>query len=396
MGTYARIKSQTDRAVSWLVQTASAHGSSVRTARESETANDHLSGPVPAAKQGRLKGKARTDAKKAKEARILLSTDDQLKNATPTYKISTDELIRHARYLGGLGETLIMPRRIWRAYQDAIRGRQKYADRFEAEKPENKGNAGHVYFMDVLRQLVSMLATCVHVQAMPYMSQSDAPEHNIETSGNLFMRLSIDVIEDVSEADSDALEEDGNTYTTSSAEAVARYEPKIDPEEEAQLLWLCFVDDVHAIQDYVVTLWQSFSKGGEDAPSLPATTFLTDAAITQIVVLEETLMEKVADRASTRCKAWRGQKGWTIAYLAIAALRRALNEDWTYPSSVPLSLPRLYDQIGPSIVSDLNLVVMDEFIIQYLMDLRLEKVRQTFIAYPFRFTGPVATVVTAL
>jgi hypothetical protein len=95
-------------------------------------------------------------------------------------------------------------------------------------------------------------------------------------------------------------------------------------------LWLCFVDDVHAIQDYVITLWQSFSKGGEDAPSLPATTFLTDAASTQIVVLEETLMEKVADRASTRCKAWRGQKGWTIAYLAIAALRRALN-GWDIP-----------------------------------------------------------------
>jgi hypothetical protein len=95
MGTYARIESQTDRAVSWLVKTASAHGSSVRTARESKTTDDHISAPVLPVKQGRLKGKARTEAKKAKEAKILLPTDDQPKNARPTYKLSTVELLRH-------------------------------------------------------------------------------------------------------------------------------------------------------------------------------------------------------------------------------------------------------------------------------------------------------------
>jgi hypothetical protein len=41
-----------------------------------------------------------------------------------------------------------MPKHVWRAYKDAIRGRQKYANKFAAEEPEHEGNEGHIYFLE--------------------------------------------------------------------------------------------------------------------------------------------------------------------------------------------------------------------------------------------------------
>jgi hypothetical protein len=169
MSTYGWIKSQTNRAVSWLVDTASAHASEKRFAQDPRTNQDLATPDSAAPKQGRLKGKARTEARKAKEAEALRSTREAPKPTSYSYQVSTDELLRLARHLLDLQETFIMPKHVWRAYKDAIRGRQKYANKFTAEEPEHEGNEGHVYSLEILRQIISILQGCVLVQTMAGM-----------------------------------------------------------------------------------------------------------------------------------------------------------------------------------------------------------------------------------
>ena len=62
MGRYAEIKAQTDIAVSWVIDTARAHGNNVQTYSDNPLAP---APPTPSApsKAGRLKGKARKEAK---------------------------------------------------------------------------------------------------------------------------------------------------------------------------------------------------------------------------------------------------------------------------------------------------------------------------------------------
>jgi hypothetical protein len=64
--------------------------------------------------------------------------------------VSTAEILRQADFLKSLGEPLVMSKTVWGAFREAIRGCQQYTEKFAKEEPDHKGNAGHVYFLDVL------------------------------------------------------------------------------------------------------------------------------------------------------------------------------------------------------------------------------------------------------
>jgi hypothetical protein len=157
MGKYARIKPYTDIAVPWLLETASAHGmytvsfpfiaptsnrspdqtllthrdpgSHVQPAPES-VAEAQPSPPallVPTKKSGRLKGKARKVAKQPQQAPLAAAAASAPKDTPITHKVTTEELLRHAKFFDALGESLLMPKTVWCAFKDAISGRQAYA-----------------------------------------------------------------------------------------------------------------------------------------------------------------------------------------------------------------------------------------------------------------------------
>jgi len=52
-------------------------------------------------------------------------------------------------------------------------------------------------------------------------------------------------------------------------------------------------------------------------------------------------------------------------------MRTAFDEDQTYPTSVPLSLPR-FVELSPHIVDCPDAIEKDTFLIQFLMDLVVE------------------------
>ncbi|KAF2829001.1 hypothetical protein CC86DRAFT_453749 [Ophiobolus disseminans] len=118
MGRYAWIKSQTNIAISWLVETARANGGYVRLAHDPNV--QHSSTVVrDVPKQSRLKSKASKNAKNAEDAASQLAPDDE---TGTSYKVSMEELLRLAAFLKDLGETFIMPKRTWRGFKEASQG----------------------------------------------------------------------------------------------------------------------------------------------------------------------------------------------------------------------------------------------------------------------------------
>ncbi|KAG9386077.1 hypothetical protein A1F94_002827 [Pyrenophora tritici-repentis] len=251
MGRYETIKAHTNVAISWIVETACAHGNGVRF--------DEPHPPV----------------------------------------VSTEEILRQGQYLQDLGVTIVMLSNVWCSFREAVRGRQKYADKFAQEQPEHQGNAGHVYFLDVLRRVTEMLSEVIQVQRIS-SSQNETQENSSRFS-NLFEALSIDEVDEPIESqphddpvtDDSALKESNKPSTT-------RYEPAIDVSEELNLRWYCFRDEVISITGWVSQMWAGYTKSG-NIKDLWLVTLLSDLAIEMIFKLYEELPEKLkTDEESTK------------------------------------------------------------------------------------------------
>lgn len=88
MGRYVRIRDQTNTAVSWLVETARAHGCEVRFSVCAKPSASLPTDPLTSVKQGRLKDKARKEAKRALQATAPASAAATPKNDTVAYEVT--------------------------------------------------------------------------------------------------------------------------------------------------------------------------------------------------------------------------------------------------------------------------------------------------------------------
>jgi hypothetical protein len=212
---------------------------------------------------------------------------------------------------------------------------------------------------------------------MPDPSHQD---QGTKTAENLFMQLSIDPADDMIEEGDDSNVDTMEDITSTSA-SPARYEPKLNPTEDNKLLWFCFLDDAADLQDFTVRLWQSYLEGGDGAPSLPVATFLTEAAMAQIVMLEEATNIQVTSERGLTMKTLHDHPEWLPATMTTLSLERAISKDPTYPISVPHSLSRMSEQLGSLMdrfPKSFELVAKDHFLTQYLMDLCLQEVSNIF------------------
>mgnify|MGYP006877417669 CR=1 FL=1 len=130
MRRFAKIKAQSEAAKSWVIEIAYAYGSDVRIIDEQGLEFEPIS----------------------------------LSAFNTNYEVSTKEILRQGHYLQNLGMTIVMSRSTWYAFQGAVRGRQEYAEKYAREQPDHKGNAGHVYFLEVLRRVKDMLSGFIQVQ----------------------------------------------------------------------------------------------------------------------------------------------------------------------------------------------------------------------------------------
>jgi hypothetical protein len=223
MGRSTRIKAETNIAVSWVIDTADAHGNDV------QTYSDTPPPPPPSApsKAGRLKGKARKEANTSQKQQIpAAAPPPKADTAKNVYLVTVEEILRQTTFPEQLGDTVFMPKHVSRAFKIAIRGRQQYADKFEEEQPGDPANATHVSFIATLENIISRLPRFVHVQTTAKTGQTSAPVADCNPLSNLFNLL--DMVDDEDAADEETATESDDALPAPQS-TVPRYEPKIDP-----------------------------------------------------------------------------------------------------------------------------------------------------------------------
>ncbi|KAI4939653.1 uncharacterized protein J4E92_000939 [Alternaria infectoria] len=327
MGRYARIKLQTNVAVTWLIETASEHGSNVQVGGDTNSRASAAATPTSTSiKTGRLKGKARKEAKK-KEQLQSQSPAPKIKASKTIYKVSTEEILRQARYLENLDQELVMSKPAWDAFKEAVRGRTEYATKFANKQPDHEGNAGHVYFLDTLRQVVDMIGKVVRVQETS-LDNSERRQDTGLTLHNLFGVLrDVELTDDVQGTANLATSPDkGLAYGTAATVPSARYEPAIDSDEESRLRWLCFKDDADSIISWVVNLWKQYFDHSEEDVSLETKSLLSDLALDLLYKIEDGMEHNNDKVKEAMSKELASLSNWSSTVLALHDFRAATYE----------------------------------------------------------------------
>ncbi|KAI4676776.1 uncharacterized protein J4E84_009370 [Alternaria hordeiaustralica] len=370
MGRYSRIKSQTNVAITWLIETAFEHGSNVQVSGDTNSRASAAATPTSTSiKTGRLKGKARKEAKK-KEQLQSQAPAPKIKASNTIYKVSTEEILRQARYLKNLDQELVMSKPAWNAFKEAVRGRTEYATKFANKQPDHEGNAGHVYFLDTLRQVVDMIGNVVRVQETSLDNSAKRQDTDL-TSHNLF-----DVLRDVELTDGvqgtanlTTPPDEGLAYGAAAAVPSARYEPAIDSDEESRLRWLCFKDDADSITSWVINLWKQYFDQSEEGVSLETTSLLSDLALDLLYKIEDD-MEHNNDKVNEAMfKELASLYNWSSTALALFDFRVAAYEGRGYPAVVKLVHKR-QPQLGLDPYKDF--ILFDAKFVRYLTELQLE------------------------
>ncbi|KAI4709472.1 hypothetical protein J4E89_005488 [Alternaria sp. Ai002NY15] len=370
MGRYARIKLQTNVAITWLIETAFEHGSNVQVGGDTNSRASAAATPTSiSTKTGRLKGKARKEAKK-KEQLQSQAPAPKIKASKTIYKVSTEEILRQARYLENLDQELVMSKPAWDAFKEAVRGRTEYATKFANEQPDHEGNSGHVYFLDTLRQVVDMIGKVVRVQETSLDNSAKRQDTGL-TFHNLF-----DVLRDVELTDGvqgtanlTTPPNEGLAYGAAAAVPSARYEPAIDSDEESRLRWLCFKDDADSITSWVINLWKQYLDQSEEDVSLETTSLLSDLALDLLYKIEDDMEHNNDNVSEAMLKELASLYNWSSTALALFDFRVAAHEGRGYPAVVKLAHKR-QPQLGLGPYKDF--ILFDAKFVRYLTELQLE------------------------
>jgi hypothetical protein len=257
---YLSYKWDTNNVVSWIINTAKIHNSNIHT----------VEGPGPRPSlPGRKKGKARKLAQQAPPPSPLPLT---------RRIVSTAEIITQATFLANLGETLIIPRGVWQSLGRAIDARQRFAAQYEKEERGNaSGNTGHLYFINILKQVVQLLSPCVRRQSgVQKNSAAGDADQSIKLS-NLFSLLEVNdaaTLEDLFEDGAEAEDIPINVSHSSPTDEI--YEPEVDPEDELRFRWFVFLESLNSLKEKVIDTYKIV--GSEKLhPSIAA--FIAEAAI---------------------------------------------------------------------------------------------------------------------
>jgi hypothetical protein len=287
--------------VSWIVETAELCGNKVTTSLApeptSDTTPDTETAPSPGAglpsgdpptKQGRFKGKARKGAKEAAKPNVPKQGVEGDREAVyssrpPCHQVTTAEILRQATFLESISASVVIPRRIWRALGSAIKGRRKYVDKFAKQSPEHPENASHVYFVDLLQDLANRFSRCMPIGEATSTRKDDAKEHTAFSVNRFDTLYTVD--QDPGDDIDTTASSEGNEEPSASSR---RYEPLVDPKEEASLYVMCLYEDWEEMTNYVIGLWDERFSTTDVGLDIASVAFRTDAAFS---LVEETELE---------------------------------------------------------------------------------------------------------
>ncbi|KAG5743055.1 hypothetical protein H9Q72_013948 [Fusarium xylarioides] len=240
-GTYQQYKADTDSVAAWLASTAKACGYPADLLTSTAAQQSQPKGG------GRLKGKARKDAKKQKPAPNAAPVEP----TRPKYIIAIKDFIPLAEYIFASTKPLIsVPKSLAETIDRVIYMRSRFGAQLEEHGAEvnDKSDETHNYFIGVLEIVRSVLRPRMPTDTPSYDSTEDLTNR---FSGLNVYEPSQEFLDAPDIVRPQKTDDDENTYEA---------EPQ-NTLEDAMIAYAVMLDDLTHIRSHIKSIWANY-KGG--------------------------------------------------------------------------------------------------------------------------------------
>jgi hypothetical protein len=188
----------------------------------------------------------------------------------PMYQIPISEFIKQAQVVRDATSPVQTPRWAGEALRHAIRGRRRVTEYF-SNFPDNdpESDARHGYFTNRLEDIANMLAIpLAYSRLVPIIGNDSASTKPSMSTTNLFETLDLE-----SDVDDDEVIQPPKSVSLG---LTVLCEPEHAARDEARLRALCFLQEMHNVQDRVAEMLKQYAAG---EMSIEEATLLVGAAI---------------------------------------------------------------------------------------------------------------------
>ena len=300
VNTYQLYKEQTDKLAQWLVDNAAACGYKLPEAqRQMARQNGPFNGTSPSdsapspTPSGRLKGRARKDAKLKNATASIAPVEDA--TSQPTYRIKLSQFTELARKVAEGSGTIVPASVINLASQvvDLRRGFSRFYEK-QATDSTRTANSKHAHFVSTLEEVINILkapsssASNCSINASTSTNAGNttkASTDNISSGtdmlSNQFDHLELEEpieIDDTLPAPSAAMPTTGATASKTNDKFSYRVQYQSDndeDDEEKYFALYCLFADLHGLRTFIGKTWEDYSDRRID---LTTASILTNTA----------------------------------------------------------------------------------------------------------------------
>ena len=275
LDSYKQYKSDTAQLATWLAETARACGCT------SESINQ------PTCKPPRLKGRARTEAKKNTRGSSI-SFHEPTTTTTAKHPLALKEFSTFAKAIATFETPPVrVPPTILRIGKYAISARKRCAKWFSMQADngsalEEQHNRAHMHVVDVLEEVLDLLQSRCVLDDGTRKDQVEVDRHKENSSDKVLKnRFEYLDIEGVLEEDVDIRQQRGNDAvkpmgpvsgsTQTQHQPQTRYQME-SSEGDTQFAIFCLLEDLGHMRKYICQIWQDYSSGTLDLISASVTT----------------------------------------------------------------------------------------------------------------------------
>ena len=300
VNTYQLYKEQTDKLAQWLVDNAAACGYKLpEPDRQVARQNGHLNGNSPSdsapspTPSGRLKGRARKDAKLKNATASVAPSEDA--TSQPTYRIKLSQFTELAHKVAEDSGTII-PKSVIKLASQVVDLRRGFSRFYEKQATDSTRTATskHAHFVSTLEEVINILkarssgASYYSVNASTSTNAGNTTKASTdrisgatEMLSNQFDHLELEEtidIDDALPALSAAMPTTGAAASKTDDKVSRRVEYQSDndeDDEEKYFAMYCLFADLHGLRTFIGKTWEDYSDGRMD---LMAASILTNTA----------------------------------------------------------------------------------------------------------------------
>ena len=289
VNTYQLYKEQTDKLAQWLVDNAAACGyklpepdrqAAKRNGLPSGTSpSDSAPSPTPS---GRLKGRARKDAKLKNATASVAPIEDP--NSQPTYRIKLSQFTELARKVAEAG-VIVVPESVIKLANQVVDLRRGFSRFYEKQATDSTRTADlkHAHFVSTLEEVINILrppssgasdnaeyASTPIDKGNAKKASTDGISNGTEMLSNQFDHLELEEpieIDDALSALNTAMPTTGAAASKTDEKVSHRVEYQSDnneDDEEKYFAMYCLFTDLHGLRNFIGRTWDDYSDGRID------------------------------------------------------------------------------------------------------------------------------------